>query len=352
MKMQICDLGEKAWCQCFTAILILSVGCSHESNVGNGRVKELPQYSATSADAPRQLGNVSMRIPSSNALTQEKIELGKRLFFDKNLSLDRSMSCATCHDPEKGWSNGQQFAVGVHGTVGNRNVPSILNSGFSVGMFWDGRARGLEAQALEPILNPDEMAMPSKEAIVKRILEDDVYHRMFARAFTDGINSRNVAYALASFERTVMSGDTPYDRYMSGDKSAMSEAAVRGLEIYRKKGRCALCHDEPLFTDNQYYNLGVSYHESSDLGRYTVTKLESAKGKFKTPLLRDVSKTAPYMHDGSMKSLEEVIEFYVKGGTRNPYLAENMRKLSLTEDEQKDLLQFLVEGLTTIADAQ
>ncbi|MCA9216084.1 MAG: cytochrome-c peroxidase, partial [Planctomycetales bacterium] len=281
----------------------------------------------------------------------EKIELGRKLFFDKNLSLDRSMSCATCHDPEKGWSNGLQFAVGVTGESGNRNVPTIVNSVYSTRQFWDGRASSLEAQALGPMTNPIEMAMPSIEAVLERIRENEDYVVEFKQAFPDGLSRTNLGRAIASFERTVVVGDTPYDRYMAGDKSAMSESAIRGLEVFRNQGRCTKCHEEPLFMDRQFYNLGVGMDkENPDVGRFAVTNIVSNIGRFKNPGLRNITRTAPYMHDGSIATLEEVIDLYDKGGIANPQLStDNIRKLKITDVQKKDLLQFMVEGLTTEA---
>ena len=276
-------------------------------------------------------------VPNSNPLTAEKIELGRKLFFDKNLSLDRTMSCATCHDPEKGWSNDSQFAIGVTGDAGARNVPTVVNSAYSTRQFWDGRDTTLESQALGPLMNPIEMAMPSTDAILDRVRENPEYMDDFQQAFGKGLTIKNLAKAIASFERTILLGDTPYDRYVAGDKTAMSESAIRGLTVFREKGRCTECHKEPLFTDRQFYNLGIGMDvENPDVGRFAVTKLPSNIGRFKTPGLRNVTKTAPYMHDGSLKTLEEVIDIYDKGGIPNEHLSsQNVRKLNLSEPEKK-----------------
>ena len=331
---------------CF--LLVSCVGCKQETSAPTIPTAPI-EFKSTSVKFDIPLGLPELMVPNSNPLTAEKIELGKKLFFDKNLSLDRSMSCATCHDPEKGWSNDSQFAVGVTGDAGARNVPTVVNSAYSTRQFWDGRETTLEAQALGPLMNPIEMAMPSTDAILDRVRENSEYMDDFQQAFGNGLTINNLAKAIASFERTILLGDTPYDRYATGDKTAMSESAIRGLTVFRERGRCIECHKEPLFTDRQFYNLGIGMDvENPDVGRFAVTKLPSNIGRFKTPGLRNVTRTAPYMHDGSMKTLEEVIDIYDKGGIPNEHLSsQNIRKLNLSEPEKKDLLAFMVEGLTS-----
>jgi cytochrome c peroxidase len=311
------------------------------------RPTELP-LSATPIDPNVPLGLPPLAVPADNPVTAEKVALGKRLFFDKDLSLDRSLSCASCHDPAKGWSNGLPVAAGVNGATGNRNVPTILNAALNRVQFWDGRAFSLEAQAVGPILNPVEMAMPSADAVVARLQADTKYREMFSQAFPDGVTIDNIARSLATFQRTILSGNAPYDRFQAGDKAALSAAAQRGLQLFSKKAGCSTCHTPPLFNDIAYHNIGVGMDRPDpDPGRYSVTKILSNFGAFKSPTLRDISKTAPYMHDGSMATLEEVIEYYDKGGNPHPQLSREMRKLQLTKEEKRDLLQFLVEGLTS-----
>jgi cytochrome c peroxidase len=286
-------------------------------------------------------------VPKANPLTIEKVELGRRLFFDKNLSLDRTISCGTCHDPAKGWSNGQRTAEGINGAKGTRNVPTIFNVAYNRVQFWDGRVFSLESQALRPIFNPREMAMPSRAALVNRLEEDPDYPAQFARAFPDGIAPENVAKAIAAFERTVLVGNTPFDRYQAGDEQALSEAAKRGLKVFMKKGNCAACHRPPTFTDIGFHNIGVGMDQQNpDVGLFAINGRQSAFGSFKPPMLRELTKTAPYMHDGSIATLEEVIEFYDKGGIPNPQLSTEMRPLKLSGEEKRDLLAFLVEGLS------
>lgn len=310
--------------------------------------RQVVQHTATPSEVPIPLGLPEVKSPADNPTTAEKVALGRRLFFDENLSRDRSISCASCHDPEKGWTNGERFAVGVGGATGTRNVPTIMNVAFNRRQFWDGRARTLESQALGPILNPAEMAMPSREALIERIQEDPEYEVLFARAFPDGITADNVGRALAAFQRTVLVGDAPYDRFQAGDKQALSPAAQRGMDVFLRKGNCAGCHKPPLFTDNLFYNLGVGMdQEQPDVGFFAVTQLPTSLGRFKTPTVREVAKTAPYMHDGSLATLEEVVEFYDKGGHPNPNLDRDMRRLRLTDQEKRDLVQFMVEGLSS-----
>ena len=287
--------------------------------------------------------------PANNPITDEKIALGRKLFFDNNLSNDRTVSCASCHDPEKSWTNGLRYGVGVGGTEGHRNVPSLINVAYFRQLFWDGRAGSLEVQALFPILDPAEMAMPSREAILERLQEDPAYEPRFARAFADGMTVANMALALACYQRTILAGNAPYDRYIAGDKDAMSAAAVRGLEVFSGRGKCAGCHVPPTFLDYSFYNLGVGMDsDDPDLGRYHVFKMESAKGKFKTPTLRDIALTGPYMHDGSVDTLRETVELYDKGGIPNRYLSNEVRRpLRLTDQEKQDLVTFLIEGLTS-----
>ena len=282
------------------------------------------------------------QVPSHNPITVEKVSLGKRLFFDKNLSQDRSISCATCHDPLKGFSNGEAFAQGIGGTIGTRNVPSIVNRIFGRTQFWDGRSEILESQARMPLFNPDEMGMDEK-LLLNRLQEDMVYLELFQQAFNTKPTLNGVLQAIASFERTLLSGTTDFDKYeWNGDKGALSESAVRGLLLFRGKARCSACHIGTNFTDEKFHNLGAGNSiGQNDPGRASVTKKLDDLGKFKTPTLRNVTLTAPYMHDGSLETLEDVIAFYDKGGRPNPYLDKEIKPLYLTDTEKTDLLEFL-----------
>jgi len=232
------------------------------------------------------------------------------------------------------------------GKKGNRQAPAAINRVFSAAQFWDGRAPSVEDQALGPVQNPVEMGMPSMDVVVERLQKDPSYTTDFKAAFPpDGaITAKNVAQSIASFERTILSGNSPFDRFTAGDKSAMSEAAQRGLKLFRdeKKANCETCHASFNFTDENYNNLGVGMDaKKPDLGRYVVTKLEGHQGAFKTPTLREVANTAPYMHDGSEKTLDEVVAFYNRGGRRNKWLSTKMKPLNLTKQEQADVVEFL-----------
>ena len=296
-------------------------------------------------DVPKGLGPVVT--PANNPLTQEKIELGKQLYFDKRLSRDNSISCASCHDPKKGWSNGEAFATGFNGQKGGRSSPTVINSTYQSLQFWDGRAEYLEGQALGPIQNPIEMNLTLPE-LMERLNAIEGYRKQFQRVFGTDATSEGVAKAIASFERTVLSGDAPYDRYKAGDATAMTAEAVRGMKLFFGKAHCSACHAGPSFTDGAFHNLGVGMKaDKPDLGRFLETKLSGDKGAFKTPTLREIAKTAPYMHDGSEKTLEEVIELYDKGGIANDFLDEEIFPLKLTREEKSDLKAFLVEGLSS-----
>lgn len=291
-------------------------------------------------------GLKALKIPEDNPLTLEKIELGKQLYFDPRLSRDNTISCASCHDPKKGWSNGEAFATGVRGQVGGRSAPTIINSAYQDDQFWDGRAHALEGQALGPIQNPIEMDLTLDEAVA-RLNKVEGYREQFQKVFGTDVTSDGIAKAISAFERTVLSGDAPYDRFKAGDKAVLSAEAQRGMKVFFGKGQCSACHTGPNFTDGGYHNLGISINaETPDFGRHVVTKVIGDKGGFKTPTLREIARTAPYMHDGTLKTLEEVVEYYNKGGTPNPQLDESIFALKLTDAEKKDLVTFLKEGLS------
>jgi cytochrome c peroxidase len=283
-------------------------------------------------------------VPEDNPLTEEKIRLGKRLYFDQNLSVDGTLACASCHVPEKGFADPNQFSLGVRGQKGNRQAPTIINRAFSRAQFWDGRAASLEEQALGPITNPIEMGNPNIDVVLVRLKKDTSYLEAFKRAFPDdgAISKENLARAISSFERTIMSGNSPFDRYIEGDRKAMSEAAVRGYQLYLSKANCASCHVSFNFSDETYHNLGVGMLvKKPDVGRYALSKLEGHQGAFKTPTLREIAKTAPYMSDGSLKTLEEVVDYYDRGAQPNRWLSPKIKPLGLTAEEKKDLVEFL-----------
>jgi len=309
----------------------------------------LPASAAADKDSPFKvpLGLKPVPVPADNPMTPEKVELGKQLYFDPRLSCDDTVSCASCHDPKKGWSNSAQFATGVRSQVGGRSAPTIINAAYSELQFWDGRAHLLEGQALGPIQNPIEMDHKLEDCVTK-LNKIPGYKQQFQKVFGMEVTSENIAKAIASFERTVLSGNAPYDKFKAGEMSALSAAAQRGMKLFFNKGHCSACHSGANFTDESFHNIGIGMKAAKpDLGRYEVTKVTGDKGSFKTPTLREVARHGPYMHDGSLKTLEEVIEHYDKGGIANPQLDEEIFPLKLTSDEKADLVTFLKEGLSS-----
>ncbi len=281
--------------------------------------------------------------PKDNAPSDEKISLGKQLYFDPRLSVDNTVSCATCHDPKKGWSNGEAVATGVGGKKGGRSAPSVLNTAYYTIQFWDGRAATLEAQALGPIQNPIEMNM-DLDKVVEKLNAIPGYKEQFQKVFGTDVTSDGIAKAIAAFERTVLSGDAPYDHFKAGDKMALSEAAQRGMKLFFGKANCSACHSGPNFSDSAYHNIG---YDSPDEGRFAISKIQGDTGAMKTPTLRDIARSAPYFHNGETKTLEEVVSHYNKGGNNNPYQDEEIFPLKLTDAEQADLVLFLKEGLAS-----
>ena len=299
--------------------------------------------SVASASGPRvPLGlDLYRPAPDDNPLTPEKAALGRRLFHERRLSRDGSLSCAGCHDPGRAFTNGLSAARGVNGTVGVRNVPTLVNRAWGSSFFWDGRARTLEEQALAPILNPSELGA-SADAVI-RLVRSAGYRRQFIAAFGREPDMRDVAAALASYVRTIVSGDSPYDRFVAGEDRALGEKARRGFVLFRTRGRCITCHAGPLLSDEQFHNTGVAWRSGAmiDDGRYRVTRVRADLAAFRTPTLRDVARTAPYMHDGSLPTLETVVEFYDRGGTPNPGLDAAIAPLQLSAADKKDLVAFL-----------
>ncbi len=332
-----------------------------------------PATPAAAADALPKLpaGVLPPEIPSDNPVTPAKVELGKKLYFDGRLSLDDHVACATCHDPRHGFAENEPVSIGVKGAKGVRNAPTVLNAAFLREQFWDGRAATLEAQALGPLVNPVEMAMPNHAAIETKLRGIAEYPPLFAKAFGDSkITIQRVVQAIASFERTLLDVEAPIDRFVAGDPKALSDSQKRGWELFNGKARCNTCHGYvgafPLFTDEQYHNIGVAAKDVNfgqlaaqvernpekltnlahaeglnQLGRFLVTRERKDIGAFKTPQLRNVALTAPYMHDGSEKTLAEVVEFYDRGGSPNPWLDGGIRPLGLTAQEKADLVELM-----------
>lgn len=291
---------------------------------------------------PRHQIDKTVPTPVDNPLTVAKAKLGKYLFFDLRLSRDQSVSCSSCHRPHRGYTDAVATPTGVGGT-GRRNAPSLLNVVYRTPLFWDGRVGSLEEQVEAVITSPREMDN-TPETVVERLRASHLYRSFFRDAFgSEEITMERIAQAIASFERTILSADSTFDRSLDAENPRpLTDAARRGFQLFTGKAQCSLCHSGPIFSDNGFYNLGVGWDRPDrDLGRYEDTALEEDRGRFKTPTLRDLVHTAPYMHDGSMESLEEVIDFFDRGGGPNPYLDPRMKPLNLTQREKADLAAFL-----------
>jgi cytochrome c peroxidase len=318
-------------------------------------------------------------IPSDNPQTPEKIALGLQLFFDGRLSADGTVACSTCHDPARAFTDARPASIGINGRVGQRNAPTILNALYNKTQFWDGRVNTLEKQAALPIVNQVEMGQPSLEAAVAQIAAIGEYQEAFRRVFGRPPNGPDLLRAIASYERTQLSFDAPFDHFIAGDKNAIDDAAKRGWELFNTRGRCNKCHaltedqrDVTNFTDNDFHNIGIGIirhnvvalaghaeqlinsgdaaaidraaiqTDMSALGRFLITKKELDIASFKTPNLRNVLVTAPYFHDGSQETLWDVSDHYNKGaGLQNPYLDQDIQPLGLTESDIDDLVAFL-----------
>jgi cytochrome c peroxidase len=297
------------------------------------------------------LGLPPVPAPIDNPPTMETITLGRKLFYDTRLSKNDSLSCASCHNPSLGFTDGHRVSNGVDGMAGVRNAPTLLNAAYSSLQFWDGRASSLEEQSADPIADPVEMNQTHDVSIAK-IRDDQAYKVEFVRAFGPGpITLGRIENSLASFERTLLSGNSPFDRYeFGGDNKALTPGAIRGLAIFTnsKKGNCVTCHTinekYALLTDGKFHNIGVGVNGEGELidpGRYDQTKLEADKGAFKTPTLRNVALSAPYMHDGSLRTLKDVVDFYAGGGNSNPHLDKEIKAISLSAQDRADLVEFL-----------
>jgi cytochrome c peroxidase len=319
-------------------------------------------------------------IPADNLQTPEKIALGQRLFFDGRLSADGTVACSTCHDPGRAFTDGRPTSTGIEGRIGQRNSPTIANALFNAAQFWDGRATTLEQQAVLPIVNPIEMGQPSVDAAVAAIANDPEYRSAFQSVFGHAPNAADLVRAIASYERTQLAYDAPFDHFIAGDKRAIGDDAKRGWELFNTRARCNKCHalsdsvrDTTNFIDNDFHNIGIGIirhdvvalaqraqqlvasgdaaaidraaiqTELSAVGRFLVTKNPKDIASFKTPNIRNVLVTAPYFHDGSQETLWDVMDHYNKGdGVQNPWLDEDIQPLALTEKEIDDVVAFMV----------
>ncbi len=364
------------------------IACS-QSIDSKPNLNEKPQSHSNSASSQKNknplLGLPTVPVPSNNPQTSEKISLGDKLFHDKRFSIDGTVSCANCHDRKKAFTDGLQFSLGHHNLMGTRNAPTVINAAFYKSQFWDGREPDLEGQSKQPFINPVEHGLANHEPIISIVRNDPTYITAFTTVFginKNQINIDHVAKAIASFERTIISGNSPFDQYYFGDDKALTEQQKRGFQIFIGQGRCVSCHtieqDHALFTDSRFHNIGIGINEiqqdvpelakaflqskfsgnevdilvltnkkSSELGRFAVTKNIDEIGAFKTPTLRNVELTAPYMHDGSLKTLKDVVIHYNNGGVTpvhtkvNPYLSGGIRPLNLTDSQIDELVAFM-----------
>jgi cytochrome c peroxidase len=318
-------------------------------------------------------------IPSDNPQTPEKIALGQKLFFDGRLSADGTVACSTCHDPARAFTDGRPSSIGIKGRTGQRNAPTILNTLYNKTQFWDGRAKSLEEQAALPIVNSVEMGQPGLQAAVDRIAAIAEYQEAFKRVFGTSPNSTDLLRAIASYERTQLAFDSPFDLFIAGDPGAIEPSAERGWELFNTRARCNKCHalteekrDATNFTDNDFHNIGIGIirhnvvelarqaerrvasgdslavdsaaiqTDFSVLGRFLITKKQADIASFKTPNLRNVLVTGPYFHDGSQETLWDVMDHYNKGaGLHNPWLDEDIQPLALSEQDIDDVVAFL-----------
>jgi cytochrome c peroxidase len=342
------------------------------------------------------LGLPEVPVPADNPQTDAKVALGEKLFNDKRFSSTGEVSCANCHARDKAFTDHLRVSEGISKLTGTRNAPTVINAAYMKTLFWDGREPDLEGQSKQPFLNPVEMGLPSHQPILDTVRNDAEYQALFKQAFDkggDGITMDDVAHAIAAFERTQIAGDTPFDRYRyAGQTDALTDSQKRGLALFTGKARCVSCHvieqAQALFTDNRFHNIGVGFkrihgqeaataasfiqskrqganvdftvltkENMSELGRFAVTEDPTQVGAFKTPTLRNIAVTQPYMHDGSLKSLNEVVDFYNNGGRLkkddplSDFLSGGIRPLNLDDAEKKDLVAFL-EALTSPQYAQ
>ncbi len=319
----------------FTLLLAaaLSIGCNGKTETAEFKPEILP--------LPQQLTTYeAMPVPADNPLTPEKVALGRQLFFDERLSGDGSRSCYSCHVCEKGLTDGLAKAVGAFNKQLPRSSPTLWNIGYHREFYWDGRSPSLEKQAMAAWTGANMGAKADEIAAKLNAIEG--YHTQFHNVFGGDATPDNIVMAIAAYERTIISGDTAWDRYRAGDQTAMSESAVRGWNVFQAI-KCTNCHDGVLLTDQQYHNVGIGMDQKEpDVGRFKVTNNSQDTGAFKTPTLRDISKSAPYFHDGSAATLEEAVDIMLGGGKANQYLdRKNLEKHNVLPDQRAALLDFL-----------
>ena len=308
--------------------------------MGVSAVDKAPK--ATAEDKQWLLGPVPQ--PEDNVSTPARVELGRALFFDPRLSGNGTLSCATCHNPALGWSDGLRTGVGINGTVLGRATPTVVNTAYNTQFMWDGRKKSLEDQALGPMKTPEEMKTDFGNALTM-LKSVPGYREKFARAYPgEPIAEETVAKAIAAFERTVVSNDSRFDRWVAGQRNAITLQEWRGYQVFKDatKGNCVVCHAPPNFTDNGYHNIGIAHaHGAEDLGRFNIRKAEVLKGAFKTPTLRDIELTGPYFHNGTAVTLTDVVDHYARGGDDRSNVSKDVRQLDLSPQDKLDLVAFM-----------
>ena len=280
-------------------------------------------------------------VPADNRMTRERVELGEKLFFDPILSRDSSVSCGSCHVPELGFADGKPLGVGVEGRLAMRNSPTVINSIYQPYLFMDGGSRNLEAQVVGPIENPNEMDIFIGEAAA-RLQDDPAYIKMFWDAYKRKPDEYGLVRAISAYERSLISFSSPYDKFVQGDDDALTSLEKRGMDLFMSnRTNCSSCHTPPLFTNFRFEHNGTSFDPEIDPGRMRVTGISGDAGSFKVPVLRNIELTGPYMHDGRIETLEDVIEQYNIGGSGHENQSPLIRPLDLNENERQELLAFL-----------
>ncbi|HHY71655.1 MAG TPA: c-type cytochrome [Bacillus bacterium] len=342
------------WIGAVLILIGLLGACSSKEEGVNTLPTEPPLVESTVVDQELQdliakfqpIGDIP--VPADNPMTEEKVELGKKLYFDPRLSGNNKLSCFSCHATGAGYGDNLPTFIGFEGAKGTRNSPTIINAGYYTSNFWDGRAGSLEEQALGPIQSEVEMNQNLDE-LVAELSAVPGYVDEFNKVFNEKIIAENIAKAIAAFERTITITDTRFDRFIAGETSALNEQEIEGMKLFAGKANCMSCHAGPLLSDNNFHNLGIE----GDDGRFAVTNQEADKGKFKTAGLRGVAHTAPFMHDGSLATLKDVVNYYNKGGDNHPNKDPLIQPLNLTDGEVDSLVAFLesMSGEVPVVDA-
>lgn len=351
-------IGEMLWAAVFLALVGALLACGLLGRRASGQEimpKPAPTLASFFVRAPAKPPALAVPVPPDNKITRPKIVLGAMLYADGALAADGLTSCIKCHEPKFDWADNRSRSIGIDGQRGDRHAPTIRGAAFIPNQFWDGSARGLEGQCLQPLVNPKEMGNGSQQQVANRLSDMGRYRRAFQAAFgDDDVTVTRLAKAMATFERIILPGSAPIDRYLAGDKHAMSDEAIRGWDLFRGKARCTQCHPAPQFSDFAFHVTGWASNDD-DFGRGDRTQQDADDRAFKTPSLRNVARTPPYMHDGSCRNLSTAIDHFNRGGNfaagrntgRRDLRDARLRKLGLTADEKADLRQFLVEGLTS-----